>query len=105
MELLIGIFILVVFLILSVIMFLLGYKNALRYKVDDPIKIEELLSGEGWDNEVYLAYEELTDILHRDLNDEEKKFFMILVEEGFRKKKTLISKFLERYQPKGDGHH
>ncbi|WP_457640963.1 hypothetical protein [Persephonella sp.] len=94
MELIISAFIGGVFLVLMIIMFWLGYKEALRHKVDDPVKIEDFYAGEGWDNDTFFAYERILQTLHRELNDEEQKYFMYLVEEGYRGD-YLIRKFLE----------
>ncbi len=93
-ELILTIIIAVIMLILMVIMFFLGYREALRTKVQDPIKVEEFYVGEGWDEEVFKAYEKILDILGRELNEEEERYFMELVEEGYRGN-YLIRKFLE----------
>ncbi len=93
-ELLLTIIIAVLFAILTVIMFLLGWKEALKAKVIDPIKVEEFYTGEGWDEDVHAAYEKILESLHRELNDEEQRYFMELVEEGYRGN-YLIKKFLE----------
>ncbi|NPA54118.1 MAG: hypothetical protein GXO21_05555 [Aquificae bacterium] len=93
-ELILSIILTIIFLVLMGIMFLLGYKEALRTKVVDPLKIEEFFVGEGWDEETWRAYKKILEILHRDLNDEEQRYFMELVEEGYRGE-FLIKKFLE----------
>jgi hypothetical protein len=93
-ELLLAIIIGAVMLVLMVIMFLMGFKEALRTKVVDPIKIEEFYAGEGWDDDTLRAYEIILEKLHRELNDEEQRYFMELVEEGY-KGDLLVRKFLE----------
>ncbi|ACO03346.1 MAG TPA: hypothetical protein DEP48_01000 [Persephonella sp.] len=94
MELVLSGFIAGAFFILMIIMFWLGYKEAYRHKVEDPVKIEEFYAGEGWDNDTLFAYKKIVDTIHRELNDEEQKYFMYLVEEGYRGD-FLIRKFLE----------
>lgn len=54
MELVLSGFIAGAFFILMIIMFWLGYKEAYRHKVEDPVKIEEFYAGEGWDNDTLL---------------------------------------------------
>ncbi len=93
-ELLLAIILGIIMLVLMVFMFFLGYKEALRTKVVDPIKVEEFYVGEGWDEEVFKAYEQILETLHRELNEEEQRYFMELVEEGYRGN-YLIRKFLE----------
>ncbi len=93
-ELILTIIIAAFMLILMIVMFFLGFKEALKAKVADPIKIEDFYAGEGWDDDILRAYEEIMEALHRELNDEEQKYFMELVEEGYRGK-YLVRKFLE----------
>ncbi len=93
-ELLLAIILGAVMLVLMVIMFLLGFREALRTKVIDPIKVEEFYAGEGWDDDTLAAYERIIETIHRELNDEEQRYFMELVEEGYRGD-LLVRKFLE----------
>ncbi|WP_456401376.1 hypothetical protein [Persephonella sp.] len=94
MELILSAFIAGGFFVLMIIMFFLGYKEALKHKVDDPVKIEDFYAGEGWDNDTLFAYEKIVKTIHRELNEEEQKYFMNLVEEGY-KGDYLVRKFLE----------
>jgi len=94
LELIIAGFVLALFLVSFVIMFLLGYKDALKYKVEDPTKIDDLLVGEGFEPDVFEALKLEDNLLHRELNDEELRYFLMLVEEGYRGD-ILIKKFME----------
>ncbi len=75
-------------------MFILGFKDAAKEKITDPIRVEEFYTGEGWDEDVHEAYEKILEAIHRELSDEEQKYFLELVEEGYRGN-YLIKKFLE----------
>ncbi|SNZ08443.1 hypothetical protein SAMN06265182_1286 [Persephonella hydrogeniphila] len=102
MELLISGVIAAVFLILMIIMFVLGYKEALKAKVEDPLVLENHMIGEGWEFDTFVDYEEIIDILGREPNDEEMRIFMDLVEEGYHGE-VLLKKFLEKI--KKNEHH
>ena len=94
LELIMAGFVLALFLVSFVIMFLLGYKDALKYKVEDPTKVDALLAGEGFDNDVFEALKYIEEQLNRELKDEELKAFLMLVEEGYHGE-ILIKKFME----------
>ncbi|NPA12858.1 MAG: hypothetical protein GXO45_02600 [Aquificae bacterium] len=85
-----------------VIMFILGYEEALKTKVEDPFVYEAFLVGEGWDKDVFEEYEKIIDILGREPYDEEMRIFLDLVEEGYHGD-VLLQKFLERI--KKNQHH
>ncbi|NPA58473.1 MAG: ABC transporter permease [Aquificae bacterium] len=96
MELILTLLGIIVLIALLVIMFILGYEDALKTKVEDPFAYEDMLVvGEGWDTETLLEYERLVDTLGRELTDEEMRIFLDLVEEGYHGD-TLIKKFFER---------
>ncbi len=103
LELLIAGFVLALFLVSFVIMFLLGYRDALKYKVEDPTKIDDLLAGEGFDNDTFQALKIIEENLHRELKDEELKLFLMLVEEGYHGE-ILIKKFMEQARQFQDHH-
>ena len=102
MELLIGLIIAVIFLVLMVVMFVLGYKEALKTKVEDPFVYQNFLIGEGWEKDTFVEYEHIIDILGREPTDEEMKIFLDLVEEGYHGE-VLLKKFLEKI--KKSKHH
>jgi len=96
MEFILAVIGVVVLFALFALMFALGYKEALKTKVEDPFAYEDMLVvGEGWDAETLLEYEKLIDTLGRELTDEEMRIFLDLVEEGYHGD-TLIRKFFER---------
>ena len=96
MELIIAGIVIGISLILMVIMFFLGYREALIYKVDDPIKYEGPVAGEIFDDEILKIYEKIEETLNKELDADEKRIFYILVEEGYRGE-TLFKKFMEEY--------
>ncbi len=96
MELIISGVVIGITLILMVIMFFLGYREALIYKVDDPIKYEGPVAGEIFDDEILKIYEKIEEDLGKELDVEEKRIFYILIEEGYRGM-TLYKKFMEEY--------
>ncbi|RUM59428.1 MAG: hypothetical protein DSY66_03825 [Persephonella sp.] len=96
MELIISGVVIGITLILMVIMFFLGYREALIYKVDDPIKYESPVAGEIFDDEILKIYEKIEEELGKELDVEEKRVFYILIEEGYRGM-TLYKKFMEEY--------
>jgi len=102
MELVISAVIAGVFFVLMIIMFVLGYKEALKAKVEDPFVLENHMVGEGWELDTFVDYEKIIDILGREPNDEEMKIFMDLVEEGYHGE-VLLKKFLEKI--KKNEHH
>ncbi len=95
MELTIGIIIAIFFVVLTVIMFALGYREALKTKVEDPFVYENFLIGEGWEKDTFVEYEKVIDILGREPSDDEMKIFLSLVEEGYHGE-VLLKKFLEK---------
>ncbi|WP_293444988.1 hypothetical protein [Persephonella sp.] len=95
MELTIGIIIAVFFAVLTVIMFALGYREALKAKVEDPFVYQNFLIGEGWEKDTFVEYEKIIDILGREPSDDEIKIFLSLVEEGYHGE-VLLKKFLEK---------
>ncbi|NPA16197.1 MAG: hypothetical protein GXO05_00490 [Aquificae bacterium] len=103
MELILAVIGAVVLFALLVLMFALGYKEALKAKVEDPLAYENFLVGEGWDKDTFIEYEKIIDILGREPNDEEMKIFLDLVEEGYHGD-TLLKKFLEKVK-KNEHHH
>jgi len=103
MELFFSVLGISVLIILLIIMFVLGYKEALKTKVEDPLVYENYLVGEGWDKDIFMEYEEIIDILGREPSDSEMKTFLELVEEGYHGE-TLLKKFLERIK-KDSNHH
>ena len=80
---------------LLVVMFILGYKEALKYKVENPFVIESYMVGEGWENDTFVEYEKIIDILGREPSEDEIRVFLDLVEEGYHGE-TLLKKFLEK---------
>ena len=95
MELILSIIIAAIFLVLMVIMFILGYKEALKTKVEDPLTITDgEMFGEGWDKDTFIEYEKIVDILGREPDVDELRIFLNLVEEGYHGE-TLLQKFLE----------
>jgi hypothetical protein len=102
MELVISAVIAGVFFVLMIIMFVLGYKEALKAKVEDPFVLENHMVGEGWELDTFVDYEKIIDILGREPSDEEMKIFMDLVEEGYHGE-VLLKKFLEKI--KKNEHH
>ncbi|WP_297454444.1 hypothetical protein [Persephonella sp.] len=95
MELILSIIIAAVFLVLMVIMFILGYKEALKTKVEDPLAVTDgEMFGEGWDKDTFVEFEQIIDILGREPNEDEIRIFLGLVEEGYHGE-TLLQKFLE----------
>ena len=101
MELLIGLIIVVIFLVLMVVMFVLGYKESIKAKVEDPFVYQNFLIGEGWEKDTFIEYEHIIDILGREPTDEEMRIFLDLVEEGYHSE-VLLKKFLEKIKSK---HH
>ncbi len=95
MELLIGLILAAVFLVLMVVMLILGYKESLKTKVEDPFAYHNFLIGEGWERDTFVEYEEIIDILGREPSDDETKIFLDLVEEGYHGE-VLLKKFLEK---------
>jgi len=95
MELVIGLIIAGIFLVLMIIMFVLGYKEALKTKVEDPFVYQNFLIGEGWEKDTFVEYEHIIDILGREPTDDEMKIFLDLVEEGYHGD-VLLKKFLEK---------
>ncbi|WP_457626575.1 hypothetical protein [Persephonella sp.] len=102
MELVISAVIAGVFFVLMIIMFVLGYKEALKAKVEDPFVLENHMVGEGWELDTFVDYEKIIDILGREPSDEEMRIFMDLVEEGYHGE-ILLKKFLEKI--KKNEHH
>ncbi|WP_457643058.1 hypothetical protein [Persephonella sp.] len=102
MELIFSIISVVAVLALMVIMFALGYKEALKAKVEDPFVYENYLVGEGWDKDTFEEFEKIIDILGREPTDEEMRVFLDLVEEGYHGD-TLLKRFMEKI--KKDDHH
>ncbi|WP_029520275.1 hypothetical protein [Persephonella sp. IF05-L8] len=95
MELILSIIIAAAFLVLMIIMFILGYKEALKTKVEDPLALTDLeIVGEGWDKDTFIEFEKIIDILGREPNEDEMRIFLNLVEEGYHGD-TLLHKFLE----------
>ncbi len=95
MELLIGLILAAIFLVLMIVMSFLGYKEALKAKVEDPFAYHNFLIGEGWEKDTFVEYEEIIDILGREPSDDEMKIFLDLVEEGYHGE-VLLKKFLEK---------
>ncbi|MBK3332206.1 hypothetical protein GWK41_03875 [Persephonella atlantica] len=91
----------VLLLVLIVFMFILGYRESLRYKVEDPFVIENHMIGEGWENDTFVEYEKIIDILGREPSEDEMREFLSLVEEGYHGD-TLLKKFIEKINKK---HH
>jgi len=95
MELILSVIIAAVFLVLMVIMFILGYKEALKAKVEDPLAVTDgEMFGEGWEKDTFVEFEKIIDILGREPNEDEMRIFLSLVEEGYHGD-TLLQKFLE----------
>ncbi|WP_456464156.1 hypothetical protein [Persephonella sp.] len=95
MELIISVILAFTFLVLMIIMFILGYKEALKAKVEDPFVYQNYMIGEGWEKDTFVEYEKIIDILGREPSDEEMKIFLDLVEEGYHGD-VLLKKFLEK---------
>ncbi len=91
----------ILMIIVFIIMFILGYKEALKYKVEDPFVLENHIIGEGWDNDTFVEYEKIIDILGREPSEDEMREFLNLVEEGYHGD-TLLKKFIEKINKK---HH
>ncbi len=83
-----------ILIVLFIVMFILGYREALKYKVENPFIIENHMVGEGWENDTFVEYEKIIDILGREPSDDEMRIFLGLVEEGYHGE-TLLKKFLE----------
>ena len=96
MELIVVGIVIGITLVLMVIMFFLGYREALIYKVDDPIKYEAPITGELFDDDVLEVCEKIEKTINRELDIDEKRAFYILIEEGYRGE-TLYKKFMEEY--------
>jgi hypothetical protein len=103
LELIVAGFVLALFLVSFAIMFLLGYRDAMKYKIEDPTKIDDLLVGEGFDKDVFEALKYIEEQLGRELNDEELRYFLMLVEEGYHGE-VLIKKFME-FAARHKDHH
>lgn len=99
MELIVAGIVIGITLVLMVIMFFLGYREALIYKVDDPIKYEAPITGELFDDDILEVCEKIESKLNCELDTldaEHKKLFYKLIEEGYRGK-TLYKKFMEEF--------
>ena len=100
MELIIAGIVIGVSLVLMVIMFFLGFREALKYKVEDPLKYEEPITGELFDDDVLEVCEKIEDVIGCELDTadaEYKKLFYKLIEEGYHGE-TLYKKFMEEYK-------
>ena len=100
MELIIAGIVIGVSLVLMVIMFLLGYKEALIYKVEDPLKYEAPITGELFDDDILKVCEKIEEHIGCELNTadaEYKRLFYKLIEEGYHGE-DLYKKFMEEYQ-------
>ncbi len=96
MELIVAGIVVGITLVLMVVMFFLGYREALIYKVDDPIKYEAPITGELFDDDILEVCEKIEETINRELDIDEKRVFYILIEEGYRGE-TLYKKFMEEY--------
>ncbi|MDQ7056778.1 MAG: hypothetical protein Q9M89_10185 [Persephonella sp.] len=92
----------VILLALFIFMFILGYKESLKYKVENPFVLENHMIGEGWETDTFVEYEKIIDILGREPSEDEMRVFLGLVEEGYHGE-TLLRKFLEKI--KREEHH
>ncbi len=99
MELIIAGIVVGITLVLMVIMFFLGYREALIYKVDDPIKYEAPIAGEIFDDDILEVCEKIEKEIDCELDTLDadcKRQFYKLIEEGYRGE-TLYKKFIEEY--------